>query len=60
MDAYKRQLSAQDAVSVTRWIAAIHKGQSPKVSALEKQLEDTRDLLRKLTARIDKLEANQD
>ncbi len=50
-------LPAQEKVPVDRWIAAIRKGEDPRVPALEKQLEEANGLIRKLGARLEKIEA---
>lgn len=50
------RVSHQEAVALRRVVEQIHSGSSDKVSALEKQLEDVRGDLRKLTERLAKLE----
>ena len=58
LEAFKKSsLAAQDQVAVDRWISDIHSGQTPKVGALEKQAQEARDLIRKLEARLESLEA---
>lgn len=58
LEALRRRLPAQEAIDLDRLMATIRKGEAPKVGALEKQLEETRDLVRKLQRRLDKLEAS--
>lgn len=57
LSAYQAPLPTQEQVRIDRALQAIRKGEEPKVAALEKQVEELREQLRKLQDSIGRLEA---
>jgi aminopeptidase N len=57
LESFRAPLPAQEQVRVERAIQAMQGGDDPKVSALEKQVEELRDQLRKLQDTVQHLEA---
>ncbi len=60
LTAYRAGISDQEKVSADRAMAAIRGAQKPKVPALEKQVDELREKLRKLEDAVGKLEATKD
>jgi len=56
LEAWGRGLSEQEQTAVRRAAAAIRKSAEPKAAQPDKQLDELREQLRKLTERLDKLE----
>ena len=57
LEQYKGTLSHQEAVDVDDIIRGLRGGETPKVTALEKQVESLRDTIRKLEGRLATVEA---
>lgn len=57
LEAWGRGLSEQEQTAVKRAAAGIRAGVKPKAAALDKQLDEFREIMRKLNDRIEKLEA---
>ena len=60
LERFRRQLTQQEAVRVDRVLAKLRRRPQPRLSAAEKELEELRDKLRKLEARLDKLDGKGD
>jgi aminopeptidase N len=56
LEAYRVTVSQQEQVAVTGAIKALARGEEPKVAALEKQVDDLKEKLRKLSDRLQELE----
>jgi HEAT repeat protein len=57
LERYRVRVSVQEAVVVAGVIADLRRGDEPRLEAAEKELEELREKLRKLEARVDKLGA---
>ncbi len=56
LERYRAQLALQEQVRVDRAISKLRRGEEPRLSALEKQLEEARGEMRRLSERLEKLE----
>jgi aminopeptidase N len=57
LEAYRATLTHQDQVRVDRILAGLRKGDDARVGAAEKELEELREKVRKLEARVEQLHA---
>ncbi len=57
LEAYRGPLPRQEQVAVDRTLAQVRKGAGPQLASVEKRLDEMHGVVRKLEARLDKLEA---
>lgn len=57
LERYRARVSVQESVGVAQVIADLRRGDDPRVEAAEKELEELREKLRKLEARVESLGA---
>jgi aminopeptidase N len=57
LEAYRATLTHQEQVRVDRILSGLRKAEDPRVGAAEKELEELREKLRKLEARVEQLQA---
>lgn len=57
LEAYRATLTHQEQVRIDRILSGLRKAEDPRVGAAEKELEELREKLRKLEARVEQLQA---